>query len=247
MGKSLWWRSAILMLCVLLGACQAGPALPAPTATPATFALLADALGAAAPRPQTETIGYMLLDTAGATLVAALEFDLNGAAHVPAQSAVVVWLGSAVPANIAARARATGALHYAAVRVRGSIEGPGAYGPSGQYPYQVTAPDLLPITPVETSIAELLDRPTAYQAQLLRVTGGLIVRDNAAILVESLGVGGLPTPKSRQLKLRGTVRDQALLARLKATTGGAVRFGAVQIEGILQNGALTPLAIRTIT
>ena len=245
-----WWRSATWFVCTLtLIGCQAGAAPSTPTPAPAAIVLLDDALigQATAAGLPVVAIGYLLLETPGARLVAGLSFDPNGDAHVPEQLAAPIWLGSAVPASIQASARVAGSLRYATVLVRGAIDGPGSYGPSGQYKYQIAAPDLVVLAPTETSVAELLDRPGAYQSQLVRVAGGLLVRDTSAILAEALGAGGLPAPQSRQIKLRGPVHDQALLSRLKGAPSGAVRFGAVQVEGVLQDGALAPLAIRSVT
>jgi len=66
-------------------------------------------------------------------------------------------------------------------------------------------------------------------------------------LVERLGAGGIPEPDVRQVKLRGPLRDQALITHLKRAATNAIYFGQVQVEGFWHDGQLTPLAILPIS
>jgi hypothetical protein len=102
------------------------------------------------------------------------------------------------------------------------------------------------MSPEETNIVTLLDNSAAYEGRLVRIAGGLLARDATALLVDRLSVGGLPAPGARQVKLRGPLRDQALLGRLQRTSNGAIHFGQVQVEGFWRSGQLTPLAFLTI-
>jgi hypothetical protein len=54
-------------------------------------------------------------------------------------------------------------------------------------------------------------------------------------------------PKARQIKLRAPIRDRALLGRLNGVSGGSIRFGQVQAEGLWQGGVLIPLSISLVT
>jgi hypothetical protein len=82
---------------------------------------------------------------------------------------------------------------------------------------------------------------------MVRLVGGLLAREDSALLVDRLGAGGLPEPKARQLKLGSPLRDRVLHQRLAGAPGGAVRFGQVQVEGIWRAGILTPLSITVLS
>ena len=189
------------------------------------------------------TIGYLLIDQAGAILVDAVVFDANGTPQRLETGTTPVWLGTDARAHYQGALRAAGKLEYASVVARAQLNGPGSYGPGAQYRYQLTDLTLQPLAAQETTIAELIERPVAYENQLVRLVGGLLIRETSGLLVDKLGPGGIPAPKSRQLKLRTPIGDQAFLSRLKSAPGGAVHFGQIQIEGIWRNGTLTPLSI----
>lgn len=239
----LGWLLAIL---ALLSACDLASApAPPPSPTPLAFMLLADALAAGAPAsgaPAT-VAGYLLADAAGVWLVDGLVFDAVGQARPLEPGAAPIWLGAAPPG---VSLRDAGSLRYAAVLVRGVIAGPGVYGPAGRYRYQVAAPNVTPLSPLETSLAELLAQPSAYEGRLVRLVGGLLVRDTAALLVDKLGAGGLPEQGAVQIKLRGGLRDPQLLAELRSAPSGVVRFGQVQIEGVVRGAVLVPLSISLV-
>jgi hypothetical protein len=127
------------------------------------------------------------------------------------------------------------------------VDDAGARLLDGSYHYQLDDPRLQMLSHEETSITALLDNASAYEGRLVRVAGGLLARKDSALLVEQLGAGGLPAPDTRQVKLRGPLRDPALLGRLKRTANGAIHFGQVQVEGIWRDGQLTPLAILSIS
>jgi hypothetical protein len=133
------------------------------------------------------------------------------------------------------------------VLVRGRLAGPGAYGAGEKYRYQLVPANLEPLAVLETSVSDLLDQPASYEGRLVRVVGGLLVRERAGLLVDRLGPGGLPEPKARQIKLRAPLGDPALLGRLKGAAGGPVRFGQVQVEGFWRAGALAPISFAVVT
>lgn len=238
-----WLLATIVLLsgCDLAGAPQPLP----PTPTPVSFMLLADALAAGAPAsgaPAT-VAGYLLADPTGAWLVDGLVFDAAGQARPIEPGAAPVWLGASLPG---VGLRAAGSLRYAAVLVRGVFEGPGEYGPEGRYQYQVAMPNVAPLGALETSLGELLAQPSAYDGRLVRLVGGLLVRDTAALLVDRLGAGGLPEQGAVQIKLRGGLHDPQLLAELRGAPSGVVRFGQVQIEGVMRGAVLAPLSISVV-
>lgn len=242
-------RLRALALVLLLVACSdaGAPARPA-TPTPLAFTPLTDALARGAPDPGVDltTIGYVVVDGDGASLNDGLSFSA-GPTPRPLSEPNRVWLGAGAADSLGGALRTAGALRYTAAVARGRLVGPGAYGPGGRYRYQISAPQLQPLAPEETSIALLLDNPALYEGRLVRIAGSLLTRSSSALLVDHLGSGGIPAPGARQIKLRGPLRDQALLDRLPGGSSGGVRFGPVQIEGFWRGGALTPLSLSPIS
>lgn len=238
-------------LLFVLGACQEASApanLPA-TPTPLAFTMLADlvASGQPAAHQAITTIGYLLVDQNGAKLADTIVFDQVGIPQPLDAGTTPIWVGTDVRAQVQSLLRTAGGVQYAAVVARGRLAGPGSYGPHSQYHYQLTDPTFEPLAAQETTIADMLDHSATYDRRLVRVVGGLLMRKDSALLVEQLNSGGIPAPKARQIKLRGSIDDQALLARLHGPANGLVRFGQVQIEGLWRDGVLTPLAITIVT
>lgn len=245
------WRLALCaaLALILLAACQEAPASQPPilTPSPATLILPGDLLRASpAPNAEVTTGGYLIDGADGAALFDGLTFEADGRPRPLATNAAPIWLGDSA-ASLRGVLRVAGSMRFGAVLARGRLEGPGAFGPAGQYRYRLTDVSLAPLAAVETTVGEVLDRPASYEGRLVRIVGGLLARDQSALLVDRLGVGGLPAPKARQIKLRTPLRDQALLDRLKGATGGAVRFGQVQIEGFMRGGGLAPIAITLVS
>lgn len=241
-------RFRSLLLIMLLAACgDLGPP-PPPTPSPLAFTPIDRAL-AGSPRSastQLTTIGYVLVDQDGARLVESLSVSASPTPQPLADASAQLWLGADTPSAIAGSLRRAGGLRYALVVARGRLEGPGSYGPDGAHRYQLTAPQLQPLVPDETSIAELADRAKASAARPVRVVGALLAHGKEALLVERLGNGGLPDAQARQIKLRAPLRDTRLLDQLQRAAGGSLRYGQVQIEGLWQGGMLTPLSIALV-
>jgi hypothetical protein len=240
-------RLHVLLIIFLLVACSdVSPTIQLPaTPTPFAFTPLGDALAKGAPASGVAitTVGYVVVDTGGARLTDGLSFSAGPTPQPLSDAAGQLWLGTNAAAALGDRLRAAGTVRYTVVVARGRLTGPGTYGPSGQYRYQLSDPQLQPLAPQETSVAALLDNSAAYEGRFVRIAGSLLARANAALLVDRLGSGGLPAPGARQIKLRTPLRDQLLLARLQQTSSGSVHFGAVQVEGFWRGGTLTPLAL----
>jgi len=235
---------------LVLVACSdivAPPALP-PTPTPLSFTPLAELLGRNMPVTGAEitTVGYVVVGDEGARLLDGMSFSA-GATPQPLPDTGQVWLGTDVTRALGGLLQRAGDVRYAVVVAHGRLEGPGIYGPGGGFRYQLNDSRLQTLTHEETSIAALIDNAAAYEGRLVRVAGGLLARKDSALLVEQLGAGGLPAPGTRQIKVRGPLRDVALLERLKRTSNGAIHFGQVQVEGFWRSGQLAPLAILPIS
>jgi len=245
-------RHIACLLVVLLVACQNAPMPvqsgmpPAPTQSP--FVPLDVLLKSSAAPTQGEitTAGYLVIDRLGGVLVDGLSFTADGTPHL-LDNTNQMWIGTDIATSIRAQLQTAGGLQFAPVRAHGRLEGPGAYGPSRSYRYQIAGPGIETITAQETTIGDLMDHSANYENRLVRLVGSLIAHDNSALLVDKLGAGGLPMPKARQLKLHAPLQDRALLGRLKGVSGGAIRFGQVQVEGFWRAGVLIPLSIVLVT
>jgi hypothetical protein len=238
-----------LLLLMACGEIAAPPPEYPPTPTPLTFTPLGDLLGRNLPVQGADitTVGYIVVNDAGARLLDGLSFSSGATPQSLSSAAGQVWLGADVVRSLGGLLQRAGDIRYAVVLARGRMEGPGVYGPDGSFRYRMNDPLLQTLIPEETSIAMLIDGSAAYEGRLVRVAGGLLARANASLLVERLGAGGLPAPGVRQIKLRGPLRDQALLGRLKRTSNGAIHFGQVQVEGFWRGGQLTPLALLPVS
>ncbi|MBO9336573.1 MAG: hypothetical protein J7455_18145 [Roseiflexus sp.] len=230
-----------IIMCIVLAACgrsSGDTSLPAPAFVPLDVAL-------ATPRRSGPIGAYLLIDASGARLVAVLSFS-TGATPLPTDPpGRQVWLDlDDRLADIIRRAQPYGNAQYLAVAVSGDLEGPGVFGPEGAFGYRMRAPTPTPLPWQETTVMLLAALPPSGQA--VRVTGALVASASEAVLVEALNPGGVPAPQARQVKLRAPLRDAALMARLTAAPGGAVRYGIVQVEGIWHDGALVPMGIRKV-
>src|SRR5689334_15446690 len=132
--------------------------------------------GAPAGDQEITTIGYVLVDQVGAALVEAIIFDPAGTPQPLATASTPIWLGPDARAQLQQALRGPATAQYAAAIARGRLSGPGGFGPSGRYRYQLSQPVLEPIVAEETTIADLLGRPAGYESRLVRLVGGLLVR-----------------------------------------------------------------------
>lgn len=148
-----------------------------------------------------------------------------------------IWLAQPLPEDVRRDLRqGTGLL-----KLHGVLSPPGAYGTEERFPYQFTADRTAVLVPERTTIANLALNPAALDQLLLRLTGTLLVRPDAALLVDEVSEGGVPTASAKQLKVPRSAIDPTLLQAFKSA--GDVRWGTVEIVGWWQKGALTPLMI----
>lgn len=226
-----------LLLIALLAACARQAARDgAPTPPPApTLPLVAEILAGPTPGP-VRTIGYLFAGPEGAALVGAMR--LGGAGAPAPLDDDGIWLGAApLPAGEAAAG-------YTIVEASGRLEGPGRFGPGGRYSFSLAEPALKPRAARDLSIALLLENSGLYEGQPVRVRGQLLTSPDTALLVESLGAGGVPDARARQVKLAAAPADPAVAASLQRSGSGRVSYGPVEIVGIWRAGRLYPLAAR---
>ncbi len=148
-----------------------------------------------------------------------------------------IWLAQPLPEDVQGELRQGTSL----LKLQGVLSPSGAYGTEQRFPYQFTADRAAALIPERTTIANLALNPRALDQILLRLTGTLLARPDAALLVDEVSEGGVPLASAKQLKVPHSAIDQTVLESFKSA--GDVRWGAVEIVGWWQNGALTPLTI----
>jgi hypothetical protein len=227
-----------LMLGLLLAACAREtappPAQPAAPTLPTVGEILADPT----PGPIT-TVGYVFTTSEGAALIDGLR--LTGAGAPAAIDEEAIWLGPAPTLGAGGALTTAGEVGYAIVEATGRLEGPGRYGPGGRYSYSLADPVLTARSARDLRIALLLTNSSLYEGQPVRLSGQLLVSPDTALLVESMGAGGVPDANALQVKLATPPRDPALAAALKGD--GRVSYGPVEIVGLWRGGRLYPLAV----
>lgn len=237
-------RTIGLLLAMLLTSCATPPSLP-PNVPPAPTAIPFIQLNNLPRQGSITTLGYLLITTDGAVLAPAAGFTTA----VPAalgEIADQIWCGQCPDLAEAGSFATTAGVRHAIVLVAGTLDPPGSYGPAGIYPRQLQNTRLTVMNPEETNIESLRKRAGFYQQRVVRVVGWLLLSSGSAVLVDTLNQGGVPEPGAISLKIRHLTEDAALIAGLQATESGSVRYGQVQVEGYMQDGALIPLALRIV-
>lgn len=228
----------ILALALTLAACAPAAQTP-PTPPPApTLPAVAELLDQGAAGP-IRTVGYLYAGPEGTVLADSLRAGEAG----PPGPGAGVWLDGAPALPADSPTTAAGDARYTIVEARGTLEGPGQFGPGGRYAYRMVAPELRPLSVRELTIPLLLQNSGLYEGQPVRLEGQLIATGDSAILVERLGPGGVPEAAALQLKLAAPPRDPAVAAGLRQAGSGDVRFGPVQITGLWRAGRLYPLSV----
>jgi hypothetical protein len=243
-GTSARLLLAALLPLLLLAGCGPGEAARGPGAALPSFLLVEEAIA----RPELATgavAGYLMAEAGGELLAPGLSSGPDGLRPTGSERERI-WIERPATAGTPGAMPAPGQRFVLAV-VSGRLEGPGAYGPAGAYRFRIIEPRVTVVTPRETTVAGLLERPEAFAGRAVRVNGALLASPASALLVERLGPGGVPEADARQLKLARPLPLEALPESLQRSPSGDVRFGLVQVEGFWREGALTPLAILPVS
>lgn len=233
-------RTALILcwlLLLLAGCSRAGT--PVATLAPAPTVPAVGELAVAPVASPAEVIGYLLVDADGARLVDRLRLD----EPAPQPSGEQIWLGAAaLPPDAALSER--GGARYAVARVRGTLEGPGSFGPGGQARFQIVEPQLSILSLRDLSIPLLLSNSQLYEGQAVRLSGQLLASPSSTLLVEQLGPGGVPSAGSLQLKVLSPLDTADLGPQFSGGPAGPVRYGPAQVVGLWRGGALYLLAVQ---
>lgn len=227
----------LAVLAFTMAACSGTPS-PPPSAglTPTAIPLLGDLAGG--PGGPRTLVGLLYVTQDGALLAEGL--SLSGPSPLPL-GATPIWLGSLrLPDD--APLRAAGAVRYGPAQIAGRLEGPGSFGPTGDFRYMMESPRVELLSVRELDITLLLGNSALYEGQAVHLRGQLLASADSALLSQRLGQGGVPDAAALQVKLAAPIRDRALLDGLSGT--GAARYGPVAILGVWRAGVLVPLVMQ---
>ncbi|MEI7642723.1 MAG: hypothetical protein WCJ55_00315 [Chloroflexales bacterium] len=231
-----------LLLTLALVGCTSAQGTPAKPPPPLpTIPAVAEGLSSQS-EGRFEAIGYLYRTPAGACLVGGLSFS-QGEVPTPLSATDAIWLPDPPSLPADAVLDSAGGVSYLIVRTRGQLSPKGSYGPGGGYAHQLTQATLAPLSVRDLSMKLLLDNSAIYDNQPVRLSGQIMLGVSTALLVDQLGVGGVPSSDAQQIKLVGMIEGDALRVRLTATSGGIAHFGPVQVVGIWRRSALYLLAI----
>lgn len=188
------------------------------------------------PKEAVEAIGFLVPMNDGAALVGGLSFA-HGEPQALEESGTL-WL----PGLRVFPAASPNAAMWQLVQVGGVISAPGSYGPEGAYTHQLEQIRIQALKINDLSIEQLLSTSRKYANQAVRIRAQVLISESSALLVETLGAGGVPDASARQIKLNGAIERGALLERLQAS--GNTHFGAVEVVGIWHEQSLYVLSIR---
>ncbi len=94
------------------------------------------------------------------------------------------------------------------------------------------------IAPASVSIGDLQANSATYSGQVVALKGTLIIKPGAALLVDSVGPGGVPDTTAVQLKIAQPFADTALVAQLPEQSG-ELRYGPIAAVGLWSGQSLT--------
>lgn len=234
----------LVWVAALLAGCAASGPTPQPDEQPPVLGATPFATALAAPSGSViSTAGYYYNDGSGAVLAGGLSFSVVPPVPLDNQPREQLWLGDAASAEQQKALHTSGTVRYAPFLATGRLEGPGSYGPSGRYTFQLASPSVKVLVPVVLTVTALLDQAFNYDGQFVRIHGTVLANADGALLFDRLDAGGVPPRTSRQLKLSEPLRDKRLLERLRTSASGFARYGEVEVEGFWRGGQLVALGI----
>ncbi|HEY1013773.1 MAG TPA: hypothetical protein VGE07_13765 [Herpetosiphonaceae bacterium] len=169
---------------------QPTPARQAPANTTNTILQVAELLDGRYDQAAVTVIGPVWQAGTEARLVGGL-LPNGGGGFAPAAGAGPVLIEGVELRGL----RAAPLGGYGVARLSGTV-GVGADG--GR---RIVASEAKVLQPVALGLAELLANSATYEGQVVAVDGSLLANQNSALLVDSIGPGGVPAGDSQQIKL----------------------------------------------
>ncbi|GAA5530370.1 hypothetical protein [Herpetosiphon gulosus] len=93
------------------------------------------------------------------------------------------------------------------------------------------------VEPTSINLGELNQNLSVYNNQVLRLNGTLLLKDQAALLVEEVGSGGVPTANAAQITVE-QIPSQSPLVQQLPNEQGNIRYGQITLVGMLRGKSL---------
>lgn len=206
-----------LWLIVIIGglvSCGAtAPALPPIAANQPNQILLLNELDGVGANSPITVLAPVLLSQANPILASALELGDQPIAYQPTL---------AIPAQTLALTSSYGVL-----RVNGVLKSSTEFEP-------IT---VKVVEPTSLSLGELNQNLAVYNNQVLRLNGTLLLKDQAALLVEEVGSGGVPTANAAQITVEQIPSQSPIIQQLPNQQAN-IRYGQITLVGMLRGKSL---------
>ncbi len=209
-----FWPLWLMVLTLGLSSCGAStPPLPPVAPNQSNQILLLNELDGIGSNSTITVLAPALVAQSNTILAAALELGEQPIAYQPTL---------AIPSQTLAITN-----NYAVLRVNGVLKSNTEFEP-------IT---VKPIEPTNMSLGELNQNLAVYNNQVLRVYGTLLLKDQAALLVEEVGSGGVPTANAAQITIEQIPNQSPLIQQLPNQQGN-IRYGPLTLVGMLRGKTL---------
>ena len=209
-----FWPFWLLVLISGLVSCGAGaPALPPIAPNQSNQILLLNELDAIGANSTITVLAPALLAQSNTILAATIELGAQPIAYQPTL---------AIPSQTLAITSSYGVL-----RVNGVLKSSTEFEP-------IT---VKVVEPTSISLGELNQNLAVYNNQVLRVSGTLLLKDQAALLVEEVGSGGVPTANAAQITVE-QIPSQSPIVQQLPNQQGTIRYGELVLVGMLRGKTL---------
>lgn len=222
-------QAARLMIAgLLLAGCASAGRQPAPKPAPANpITEIAGILAGEHDQAAVTVIGPAWHSGADLLLVPGLAADGQGTLRPPPGA------GAVAVAGLELRGLMPGpAGGYGVARISGTVEA----GAAGER--RIIASEGKLLRPATLGLSELLANSAVYEGQLIAVDGTLLANQSSALLVESVGPGGVPTADAQQIKLIEPAPAAPILRDGAGAAKASVR-PAIRATGLWRDNRLT--------
>lgn len=204
----------LMLLTLVLSSCGASaPPLPPVATNQANQILLLNELDGIGANSTITILAPALISQSNTILAGSLELGAEPIAYQPVLAIPAQTL--AITSNIAV------------LRINGVLKSPTEFEP-------IT---VKPIEPTNISLGELNQNLAVYNNQVLRLNGTLLLKDQAALLVEEVGSGGVPTANAAQITVEQIPNQSPLIQQLPNQQGN-IRYGQLSLVGMLRGKTL---------
>ncbi|ABX06887.1 MAG TPA: hypothetical protein DEF47_12045 [Herpetosiphon sp.] len=209
-----FWPLWLMLLIISLVGCGAtAPALPPIAANQPNQILLLNELDGVGANSTITVLAPTIFSQPRHLLAAAIELGDQPNAYQPTLS---------IPAQTL-----TITNSYGILRVNGVLKSSAEFEPIS----------VKVVEPTSISLGELNQNLAVYNNQVVRLNGTLLLKDQAALLVEEVGSGGVPTANAAQITVEQIPSQSPIIQQLPNQQGN-IRYGQLTIIGMLRGKTL---------